>query len=137
MPKIFTLELAKIQPSQLYINSEKLASVMAEIDHSDPKLEEPLPIKKLSGKIIFTDGHTRAFALHKLGVEKAPVFWDEDDLDWEAYKICVEWCEQEGIYTIADLENRVVNTKDYERLWYARCDKLHQQLALKRKERKT
>lgn len=135
MPETFTLELTKIQPSQLYINSEKLTAVLERIDQADPKLEEPLPITKLSGKIIFTDGHTRAFALYKLGVKKIPVFWDEDDLDWESYKICIKWCEQEGIYTIADLEDRVVTNKEYEKLWYARCDELHRQLALKRKEK--
>jgi len=44
-------------------------------------------------------------------------------LDWDAYKICVEWCKMERIQTIADLKNRVVPRNEYEKLWYERCEK--------------
>ncbi|KKM76223.1 hypothetical protein LCGC14_1382260, partial [marine sediment metagenome] len=38
----------------------------------------------------------------------------------------------EGIYSIDDLRYRVVNQKDYEILWYKRCDELHKKLTIKR-----
>jgi len=55
------MELDKIQPSQLYISSAKLKSVMKNFA-SKPSLMEPIPIKKLGDRIVFVDGHTRAFA---------------------------------------------------------------------------
>ena len=126
------MELNEIQPSQLYISSEKLNSVMENFS-SKPKLMEPIPIKKLGDQIIFVDGHTRAFAalLHRF--PKVPVYWEDEELDWEAYEICVEWCRKAGIKTIADLKSRVISHQEYEKLWYARCAKMQKELKDKRK----
>ncbi len=56
------------------------------------------------------------------GLQEIRIFWDEDDLDWEAYEICVNWYKRENIHKIADLRDRVVNGKDYNLLWHKRCD---------------
>ncbi len=137
MAKIFKMKLEDIQPSQLYISSEKLCEVMKNLDPSDPESIEPIPIKKLENDIIFVDGHTRAFAAFLRGISEAPVYWEEEELDWEAYEICVEWCKKNGIHKISDLKNRVVPQKDYEILWYKRCEKMQQDLDKKRKLMRT
>jgi hypothetical protein len=129
MTKAFMMKLDEIQPSQLYICSEKLDEVMRAIDPGGPSEIEPIPIKRLVGRIIFVDGHTRAFAAFLLGFPRIPVYWEDEELDWDAYAICVEWCDKEGIRTIADLKNRVVSEKDYEILWYQRCEEMQQDLA--------
>lgn len=126
------MKLNKIQPSQLYISSEKLSEVMKMFDPDKPESIEPIPIKRLGNEIIFVDGHTRAFAAFLHGLSEVPVYWEDEELDWEAYKICVEWCRKEGIHTIADLKNRVVSQKDYEILWYRRCEKMQKDLEAKR-----
>ena len=120
MVSVFLFPLAQLQPSQLYISTVKLAYVQA---HWPPRIEmlEPIPIKSLNGRVIYTDGHTRAFAAYRQGFAEIPVVWDEDELDWEAYQICVEWCLAEGIRTIADLEGRVIAPEPYEVLWHDRC----------------
>ncbi|MEM3695146.1 MAG: hypothetical protein QXJ11_04230 [Candidatus Bathyarchaeia archaeon] len=123
MPKTFMMKLDRIQPTQLFISSEKLSEVMKTFDAANPASMEPIPIKRLKNKIIFVDGHTRAFAAFLHGFSRIPVCWEKEELDWDAYKICVEWCEKEGIYTIADLKDRVIPHKDYEKLWYRRCEK--------------
>lgn len=133
MRNTFTVNLLNLQPSQLYISSQKLAKVLEITDFSKAESLEPLPIKRLGGKTVLTDGHTRAFAAFKSGLVRIRVFWDTDDLDWEAYQICLDWCTQEGINTIADLENRVVDPKAYEELWDKRCDIMHRQLEKERK----
>jgi len=127
------MKLGKIQPSQLYISSEKLSAVMKRINPNNFESIEPIPIKKLGGEIIFVDGHTRAFAAFLYGLSKIPVYWEHEELDWEAYEICVEWCKKEGIRTIADLKNRVIPHKDYEILWYRRCEEMHKKLEAKRR----
>ena len=132
MTKTFFMQLGKIQPSQLYISSDKLSSVMDDFP-SEPSLVEPIPIKKLRGEIIFVDGHTRAFAALKCEFSRVPVYWEYEELDWEEYEICVEWCKEEGIHTIADLENRVISHQEYEKLWYERCAKMQKELEAKRK----
>ncbi|HOU12742.1 MAG TPA: hypothetical protein PKZ84_06470 [Anaerolineae bacterium] len=120
--------LTQLQPSQLYISEAKLAHVLA---HWPPRLEmlEPVPIKSLHGRVIYTDGHTRAFAAYRQGFTEIPVVWDEDELDWEAYQICVDWCLAEGIRTIADLAGRVITPEQYETLWHDRCRVMQETLA--------
>jgi hypothetical protein len=125
--RTFLLLLDKIQPTQLYINSGKLSAVQQAIG------PEPVPVKKLNGRIIFTDGHTRAFAAHLAGRKEIEVFWDEDELDWEAYQICVDWCLEEGIRTIADLNGRVIGAEQYETQWLERCRRMQEGLAREHK----
>jgi len=135
MANTFVMKLNEIQPSQLYISSEKLREVMKTFDSDKPESMEPIPIKELGNEIIFVDGHTRAFAAFLHSFSEVLVYWEDEELDWDAYEICVGWCKKEGIHTIADLKNRVVSQKDYEILWYRRCEKMQQDLA-KRKLKK-
>ncbi len=121
---VFTKNIKDIQPSQLYISKTKLAKVEKYLDSVDISHIEPLPIKKIGKNIFFTDGHTRAFALMKRGIEEVKVYWDEDDLDWIQYLICIDWCNREGIKNIADFSDRVVDDKDYKKLWDMRCDSM-------------
>lgn len=131
MPRAFMMRLDRIQPSQLYISSKKLSKIMKTFN---PNSIRPIPIKRLEGDIIFVDGHTRAFAAFLHGLKEIPVYWEYEELDWEVYKICVEWCKKEGIRTIADLKNRVIPHRDYKILWYRRCEKMQQDLEAKRKQ---
>lgn len=135
MTDVFKMRLKKIQPSQLFISSKKLSHVMRKFDFSKPETLQPIPVKKLGNEVIITDGHSRALAAYLCGLSEVSVFWDEDELDLEAYKICVEWCKQEGIHTIADLGERVVDQKDYKLLWLKRCKKMFQNLEAKRRKR--
>ncbi|MEM2987921.1 MAG: ParB/Srx family N-terminal domain-containing protein [Candidatus Bathyarchaeia archaeon] len=134
--KVFSMKLCEIQPSQLYICCEKLHEVMKKFNTTSPKMMEPIPVKKLDGDIIIVDGHTRAFAAFLCGFSEVPVYWECEELDWDAYKICVEWCKSEGIHTIADLKNRVIPQIEYEKLWYDRCERMQQDLEAKRKKHK-
>jgi hypothetical protein len=132
MVEVFKMRLEDIQPSQLYISFEKLCNVMKRFNPSDIESIEPIPVKKLGDDVIFVDGHTRAFAAFLCGVPEVPVYWEDEELDWEAYEICVEWCKESGIRRISDLKNRVVPQKDYETLWYKRCEDMQRDLEKRR-----
>lgn len=120
MDETFKLNSSEIQPSQLYISEAKLNVVLKTISR-DSKALEPIPIKELDGELVSTDGHTRAVALLLNGVDRFEVIWEDEDLDWEEYRICVQWCKDEGITSISDLKHRIVNHREYEELWYERC----------------
>ncbi len=122
--KYIFMDLSYIKPSQLYISSKKLNNVLKWFNPKDYNSYEPIPIKKLDGKLIFTDGHTRAYAAYLKGVKTIKVYFDEDELDWNLYRICVNWCSLENINSIKDLKNRIVSEKDYEVLWIKRCESL-------------
>ncbi|MGC9395863.1 MAG: hypothetical protein ACP5J4_13540 [Anaerolineae bacterium] len=129
---VFLYPLAQLQPSQLYISTKKLTRVLSWWQPPTLETLEPVPIKRLNGRVIFTDGHTRSFAAYRSGFTEVPTVWDEDELDWEAYQICVEWCLDAGIRAIADLEGRVIAPEQYEVLWRGRCQVMQDALAQQR-----
>jgi hypothetical protein len=131
MNEVFVLRLDEIQPSQLYISEVKLARVQQE-----PGLLEALPVKRLAGRVVLTDGHTRALAAWLAGRSRIDVYWDRDELDWQAYEICVAWCDEAGIRTVADLAGRVVSPGEYEVLWLQRCARMQRALAEGRESKK-
>jgi hypothetical protein len=132
--RIFTMALVDIQPTQLYISRDKLEAVQAQVDFSNFVAIPPIPVKVLNGLLIMTDGHTCAFAAYLEGINALSVVWDNDELDWEAYQMCVDWCREEGITSIADLQSRVVSEQDYQEKWLDRCRKMQAELAKKHKE---
>jgi len=134
MAKGFMMKLEEIQPSQSYISSAKLSEVAKKPDSTTPGLGEPVLVKKLGNDVVLVDGHTRAFAAFLSGLSEVLVSWEDEELDWDEYEICVQWCKEEGIRTIADLKSRVVSREDYEKLWYRRCDELHRNLAESRRK---
>ena len=124
MSELFDIRLDKIQPSQLYIDADKLDSLRDVVTDGKSGNIEPVPVKMLGGEIIYTDGHTRALVAYMAGLQSIKVYWDEDKLDWKSYSICVQWCRQSGIRSIADLQDRVISSSKFEELWIKRCEKL-------------
>ena len=110
------LPLSAIQPSQFYLSEKKLEQVQI-------NALNPLPIKRLKGKIFFTDGHSRAFIAYQSGFEEIPVYAEEDDLNWDFYYYCLQTCEEKGILTIKDLENRILPESDYRKKWLDWCQR--------------
>ena len=122
------VRLRDLQPSQLYVSESKLRSVLATWTDRDIASLEPVPVKWYGERLVATDGHTRALAAHREGLEAVYVVEDEDDLDDEAYGICVAWCREVGVRSVADLDDRVVDQAAYERLWLDRCRRMHRDL---------
>ncbi len=136
------MQVDSIQPTQLYISSAKLDRVMKILKQIKKPAIEPIPVKKLEGQVIFVDGHTRALAALLLGLSEIPVYYwkdeeEDEELDWDEYKVCIEWCKEEGIHAISDLKNRIVPDKDYQVLWLDRCKKMQQDLEAKRETQRT
>lgn len=118
-----SVELNKIQPSELYLSRDRLKS----LEESGEKFE-PLPVRKIGDRLFFTDGHHRAFKLLKEGREKIEIFRDKDDMDWLEYLICVNWCEKEGIEEISDLEGRIVDEEKFKEKWIGKCQEMHKKV---------
>lgn len=115
-----SLPLAKIQPSQFYLSQDKLDKISIDFEAGEMS---PLPIKRLDGKIFFTDGHSRAFKAYCVGLSDIPVYFDGDELNWDFYRYCVQACEKMGIFSIADLQNRILSQSDYQIQWLDWCKK--------------
>ncbi len=127
----FVIELTRLQPSQLYISREKLDIVTRAASVGEPS--DPVPVKELDGRLVMTDGHTRAVAAHLAGCMSLEAEWDEDELDWDAYRECVRWCLKEGVAGVAALALRIVPQEEYETVWIARCHAMQAELDRKRR----
>ena len=125
----FFVPIDQLTPSQLYISAEKLAGVRAWFD-SDSLTEslarmDPIPLKRMAGRLLMLDGHTRAAAAYLAGAEALPCAWEPDEWDWAAYAADIDLCASEGITSIASLTRRIVSGEDYRILWNERCDRLY------------
>lgn len=121
MPETFTMKLDAIQPSQLYINAAKLATVRMHLDPFRPSSYRAVPVKQLGEEVIYTDGHTRAFTVYVKGGNHVKAYWEHETLNWRMYRVCVAWCKEVGITTIGDLEGRVISPAKFEKRWIQRC----------------
>ncbi len=119
--RVHRIALKDIRPSQLYLSEQRLVRTQQENENL-----EPLPVKKIANELFLTDGHHRAFTLWKKGRRKVEVYYDQDDMDWLEYLICVDWCRKENIESISDLKGRVVFEDEFEELWIERCQRMHE-----------
>ena len=121
------MKIDDLMPSQLYISDLKLRKNRQWLnDHK--KNYDPIPIIQIDEKIVMTDGHTRALILGQMGLDEVNVKWDEDELDLDAYKICLDWCLCDGILSVRDLDDRIVSAQEYQSLWIDRCQEMHKKL---------
>ena len=72
------MELKDLQPSQFYISEKKLQDIECWLDPKDLSGFEPIPVKLLDGRPVMTDGHTRAVAAIRAGLDSVPLIRDED-----------------------------------------------------------
>ena len=134
--QIFKLSINSIQPSQLFINTAKLDTVLKNYTCQQLQNEVIFPVIPLGGKPVFSDGHTRAYAALLHGITHLRVYWDPDELDYEMYQECVDWCLSEKITWIGHLNNWIITPQDYDRHWLERC-KTMQEEVLKRRQNKS
>jgi hypothetical protein len=64
----FLKQLDELQPSQLFISAEKLSRGMEGREPVTLQDLEPVPLKRLGGRVVLTDSHTRALAAHLSGL---------------------------------------------------------------------
>lgn len=126
--KVFYMNLDDLVPSQLYLNEEKIRSLQEKISPFTLENIPPISIRKFNDKIVFLDGHTRAYLAYKNRLTQIPVYWETEEYDWELYEICINWCVEKKILHIKDLHQRIVDKATYEKVWIDRCQNLHNEI---------
>ncbi|MBR4421020.1 MAG: hypothetical protein IKS69_00625, partial [Erysipelotrichaceae bacterium] len=91
------------------------------------------PVKMLDGLPVMTDGHTRAVAAIRVGLDAVPCIWEEEELDWDMYRACVKACQEQNILSPADLLKRIVSEEDYKEKWDKWCDLMQADVLQNRK----
>lgn len=112
--QLLTLKLEQIQPSQFYVDEEKVAAICDFIGKSDDIIIQVLPFQ---GRYISLDGHTRLYYAVMNGWERVRAVVSESD-DW-VYRF-VEEAVRRNVHTPKDL--LLLNHGEYEKKWNQFCD---------------
>lgn len=112
--RVLTLEVDKIQPSQFYIDEDKLNALKSFIKNSKDIV---IQVVKSDEGYICVDGHTRLFIAFLKNFKTVHAIETEfdDDTNYFVYQ-----AKKRNIFTIKDL--KLVSHSDYKNLWIDFCN---------------
>lgn len=113
--RLLTLGLEQIQPSQFYVDEDKVRAVGSFIHKADDIIIQVLPWED---RFISLDGHTRLYYAVAQGWSHVRAVAETSD-DW-VYRF-VEEARKRGVYTPADLA--LLSHGEYEEKWNRFCDR--------------
>jgi len=116
--RVFKIDIKEITPEQLTVDEVKLARVNSWIEKPEDIV---VSCVKIGNKIVVIDGHSRLVAAYNKGFRYVYAYLESDNDNLQFYKTCMQWCEDQRIYTIKDLAKRVVTPEEHEKLWISRC----------------
>lgn len=110
------VELSKIQPSQFYVDEEKLEAVRSFIQNPEDVVIQVIPWED---RYISLDGHTRLFLAKEMEFDRVKAVLSETD-DW-VWKFVAE-AKNRGVFTPTDMQ--LVSHEDYDVKWNQFCDEV-------------
>lgn len=113
---LFQLSLAQIQPSQFYVDKDKLSAIRSFIHRPEDIIIQVMPYQD---RYIALDGHTRLYAAVTQGWNS--VYAVEETSDEEVYAFVAEALRRQ-IRTPMDMIP--VSHREYEEKWNGFCDAL-------------
>lgn len=111
---LLTISLDQIQPSQFYVDEEKLAAVSTFIQNPHDIIIQVMPFE---GRYISLDGHTRLYYAVMKGWDTVRAVMDVSNDYIYGF---VEEAKRRNIHTPKDME--LVSHSEYEEKWNRFCD---------------
>ena len=112
--QLLTLKLEQLQPSQFYVDKDKIAAISNFIHKAEDIIIQVLPYQ---GRFISLDGHTRLYYAVMHGWKHVRAVTESAD-DW--VHGFVKEAKKRSIHTPADLIP--VSHAEYVEKWYGLCD---------------
>lgn len=121
----FAVKLKDIQPSQFYVDRDKLAAVLNFVKEPEDII---IPVTAYGDRFISQDGHTRLVAAVELGFDRVYAFTDrvEDAQFNEILCGFVKEAQRKGICSPYDL--KVLPHEEYEVKWNQFCDEYFERM---------
>lgn len=116
--ELFSVKLKDIQPSQFYVDEEKLAAVQDFVKSGEDVI---IPVTRDGGRFISQDGHTRLAAAVALNAEKVTAFTAQANDYIYGF---VQEARKRGVESPYDL--KVIPHEEYEVKWNQFCDAFFQ-----------
>ena len=117
--QLLTLRLDQIQPSQFFVDEDKIAAISSFIHKPQDIIIQVLPNEN---RFISLDGHTRLYYAVMKGWECVRAVVESSD-DW-VYKFVTE-AQKRGIYTPKEMT--LVSHDEYEEKWIRFCDQFFEE----------
>lgn len=114
---IIEMDILDILPEQLSVDQNKVADAMRWINTPEDIV---VCCVKLGDHTVCIDGYSRLIAGLRKEIKKVYVYYDQIE-DLSFYETCFSWCKTEGILSLKDLDKRVVDPLDHQRIWIDRC----------------
>ncbi|MCR5254633.1 MAG: hypothetical protein K6D96_01755 [Acetatifactor sp.] len=108
------IELSNIQPSQFYVDEDKLEAIKSFINTEEDIVVQVIP---WDDRFISLDGHTRLFLAYVLGFKQVKAVVVEQE-EW-VWQFVIE-AQKRGIITPKDMT--LLSHEDYEVKWNQFCD---------------
>lgn len=110
----FSVRIDQLQPSQTYISQARLNNISRHVQF----LSRPVPVRLIDGRLCVVEGHERCFALFSLGEKNVSVYIDDrESPSDEAFKKMVKFTEDNGVASIQDFDQRILQPADFRVLW--------------------
>lgn len=112
----FLIPLNKIQPSQFYVDQDKLNALSRIMNDVDKII---VPVIPYGDRYISLDGHSRLYYAWMQGWMNVWEIIDNDDNSWVDF--FVEEAQKRNIFEIRDM--KVLPHEEYEEKWNGYCEK--------------
>ncbi len=112
--KLFPVNLMEIQPSQFFVDEEKLRAIEP-FFHTGAELK--IPLLRYGERYLSCDGHTRLYLAAKRGFHRVRGFFTEEN---EALFEFAEEAQKRGVKTPLDL--KLLSHEEYEIQWNRFCE---------------
>lgn len=119
-PKIFTLKLDIIQPTQFYIDRKKLDAVKTFVKNKEDII---IPVAKYEDQYISLDGHTRLYLAYRLGFSYVYAFITKS---FDGTDYFVKESKKRRVKAIKDMI--LLSHEDYRQKWDKFCDEYFESL---------
>lgn len=122
--KLIKIPILKIRVEQLTVNQAKLDNVSKWVKKPEDVI---INVVEINDQFVCIDGYSRLMAAYLKGFDYIYYFNEIDDYDPNDYKEFLKWCEDENIFTIKDLINRIVPPDEHQLIWIDRCQNYFKQ----------
>ncbi len=114
--EVFDLPLEEIQPSQFYVDRDKLSAVDSFIQGPEDIV---IPVREYEGRYVSEDGHTRLYLAHQRGYDHVRAFLEKEIVGSYILDFAAE-AQDRDVYHVWDMT--ALSHEEYEVKWNRFCD---------------
>lgn len=113
--EVFDLPIGQIQPSQFYVDQEKLQAVGSFIRQPEDIV---IPVLEYGGRYVSADGHTRLYLAYQRKYDHVRAFLEKDAGGY--LPEFVREAQSRGVFHVEDMKR--LSHEEYEVKWNQFCD---------------